>query len=339
MTFAVRPIFGGADGIQAQCFPAGTNGVITAPVGATGVTVKMWGGGGGGGGGSGTAGYGGGGAAYLERSFSVVGGTTQIEYFSGAKGTGAASVGAGTAGAQSTILTPPGLSPVIVLTATGGNPGTNSAPGLPGSVIAVGGIPIPGGSAPTAGALPTGGDAANAAGGGGVGGAPGTAPGGGGNGDINFGWDGGEGSLCLYWTYPSNIVLSDTFALNTSLAGVGGTATATYRLDSDGQAYRTNAAGTLIPISGQWLTSGTASDYEVYAQWSPMGGGPGGIVGGGTIGGATPATWLSLSSQRNFTLTDTNNYAERELYIQIRRASTQEIVNFCTVNVSVDSAP
>ena len=78
---------------------------------------------------------------------------------------------------------------------------------------------------------------------------------------------------------------------------------------------------------------------SVPAQWSPVGGGPGGVFGGGTTGGATPGTWLGLGTTRDFTLSATNTFAERELYIQIRNATTQEIVNFCTISVEVDSAP
>lgn len=330
---------GGGGGVGSQCFAAGTTGTVTAPTGATGCTVEMWGGGGGGGGSFGTTGYGGGGGAYLKRSFSVAGGTTQIAYSVGAKGAGAATAGAGGIGADSTVDVPAGGPFDISLAAGGGDGGTDVAPGAAGVTTASGGIPFPSGSPPQVGGLGLGGNAGNTADGGGLGGAPGATPGGGGNGDDNFGWDGGDGSLCFYWTYPTNVVLSNQSALNFSLSGVGGTATATYRLASTGVASATNSAGTLTAISGQWLTSGTAADYEVMGQWSPQTGGPGSIAGGGSVGGATPATWLGLGTTRDFTLSATNNFAERELYIQIRNAATQEIVNFCTISVEVDSAP
>lgn len=136
---------------------------------------------------------------------------------------------------------------------------------------------------------------------------------------------------------PINI--EDAFATNTSLAGIGGTATATYRLDGSGQAWVTNVSGVLIPLSNQWLLYGTASDFEVYATWSPVGGGPGGITGGGIVGGATPGVWLNLGTQRDYTLTETSGLAERELYVQIRQAASGVVLDSATITVQVDSAP
>jgi hypothetical protein len=189
-----------------------------------------------------------------------------------------------------------------------------------------GGIPWDLGVAPTAGGVSLGGNAGNVAGGGGTNGAPGNTPGGGGNDSGTtggFGFRGGDGSVCFYWTYPSNVVVSNQSALNNSLAGIGGTATATYRLASSGVASRTNSAGVLTAIAGEWLTSGTA-------EWGS---------GGGTTGGAAAGTWLGLGTTRDFTLTATNISVQRELYIRIRLAATQAVVNFCTITVSVDSAP
>ncbi len=327
-----------AGGPSAECKAPGTTGTITAPSGATGCTVELWGGGGGGGGNFGSSGYGGGGAAFVKRSFSVAGGTTQIGYAVGALGLGSVGVAGGADGGDSTISVPP-TSPTISLAAGGGKGGQATVPGAAGTTTLTGGIPWDLGSAPTAGTIGLGGNAGNTAGGGGAGGAPGVTPGGGGFGDDNFGWNGGDGSVCFYWTYASNVVLSDQLAQNNSLSGVGGTATATYRLASTGVASATNSAGVLTAISGQWLTSGTAADYEVYAEWSPVGGGPGGIVGGGSTGGAASGTWLSLGTTRDFTLSATNNFVERELYIRIRNAATQTVVNFCTITAEVDSAP
>lgn len=136
---------------------------------------------------------------------------------------------------------------------------------------------------------------------------------------------------------PVNI--EDALARNFSLSGIGGTATATYRLDASGQALATNISGTLIPLLNQWLVYGAASDFEVYATWSPVGGGPGGITGGGTTGGATPGVWLNLGTQRDYTLTETNSFADRELYVQIRHAASAVVLDSATITVSVDSAP
>jgi hypothetical protein len=332
MAHIALALLAGSGNVSSQCMAPGTFGTVTAPTGATGCTVELWGGGGGGSSNPGLAGYGGGGAAFVKRSFSVTGGSTQIGYTVAGMGSGGGPYSDGTDGPDSIINVPPTL-PTITLTAGGGKGGQTTAPGAAGTTSMTGGIPWDLGVAPTAGGISLGGNAGNVAGGGGTNGAPGNTPGGGGNDSGvtgGFGFSGGNGSVCFYWTYPTNIVLSDQSALNNSLAGVGGTATATYQLASTGAASRTNSAGVLTAISGEWLTSGTAADYEVYAEWGS---------GGGTTGGATPDTWLGLGTTRNFTLTATNNSVQRELYIRIRLAATQAVVNFCTITVSVDSAP
>lgn len=321
-------------GPTGQCFTSAQSGTLTAPANSTGVTVKMWGGGGGGAAGYGGYGYGGGGSPYIARAFNVTGGTTQISYEVGTGGGGSSSPGAtGIAGTKSEVKCPPDGSD-IVLTAGGGNFGTSNDPGAAGVRTITGGIPQPLGTDAQPGTFPNGGDAGNVAGGGGTGGAPsfpGNTPGGGGSGDIDYGWPGGDGSICFYWVYPGNTNLTKQTAVNNSLAGVGGTATATYQLNSSGAARRTNVSGTLVDIPGQWLVTGTASNYEVYGEWDPS--------GTGTTGGATPNTWLSLGTTRSFTLSGTNTLVSRVLYIQIRDASTQEVVNFCSVTIEVDSAP
>lgn len=134
------------------------------------------------------------------------------------------------------------------------------------------------------------------------------------------------------------VSISNNIAANFSLAGSGGTATATYRLSDNGAAYRTNASGSLISISGEWLVSGSASDYEVRGTWSAQGGGDG-WEGGGTIGGATPNTWLSLGTLRDYTLSATNNYANRGLTVEIRYAANTTILDTAVIDFEVDSAP
>jgi len=134
-----------------------------------------------------------------------------------------------------------------------------------------------------------------------------------------------------------SISITDRSAQNLSLSGLGGEATATYRLNSNGGAYRTNVSGSLVSISGEWLVSGTASDFEVYATWSAQGGGDG-YIGGGSIGGATPGTWLSLGTTRDYTLSATNNYVVRGLFVQIRHIASGTVVDTATIEFEVDSA-
>lgn len=123
-------------------------------------------------------------------------------------------------------------------------------------------------------------------------------------------------------------LITDQLAENFSLSGLGGTATATYRLASSGVASTTNSAGVLTAISGEWLLSGAASLYEAQAVWQP---------GTGVTGG--PTGWVALSSNRDWTLTATNNYVSRPLIVSIRLASTGATITTATISFEVDSAP
>ena len=126
----------------------------------------------------------------------------------------------------------------------------------------------------------------------------------------------------------SGALVSDQDALNYSLSGIGGTATATYRLALTGVASTTNGAGTLTAIPGQWLLSGTVALYEAQGVWQ---------AGSGVTGG--PVGWVSLSSTRDWTLSATNNFVNRPLVISIRLASTGAVITTATISFDVDSAP
>jgi hypothetical protein len=131
------------------------------------------------------------------------------------------------------------------------------------------------------------------------------------------------------WTkfFPS-VKITNQSASNPSLAGIGGTATATYRLSSTGEASSTVTSNTLVPISGEWLVGGTASDYEVQGTWSGS---------GGTVGG--PSGWVSLGTTRDFTLTVTSAFITRDLALEIRIAASTLVVATATITFDVDSAP
>lgn len=132
------------------------------------------------------------------------------------------------------------------------------------------------------------------------------------------------------WTkfFPS-VKITDQTAENYSRSGIGGSATATYRLHSSGQASATNASGVLTNISGEWLVgSGTTSDYEVQGTWSGS---------GGTVGG--PTGWVGLGTTRDYTLTVVNNVVTRNLALEIRIAASALIIATATIAFDVDSAP
>ena len=126
----------------------------------------------------------------------------------------------------------------------------------------------------------------------------------------------------------SGALVSDQDALNYSLSGIGGTATATYRLALTGVASTTNGLGTLVAIPGQWLLSGTVALYEAQGVWQ---------AGTGVTGG--PTGWVALSSTRDWTLSATNNAVNRPLVISIRLVSTGAVITTATISFDVDSAP
>ena len=133
----------------------------------------------------------------------------------------------------------------------------------------------------------------------------------------------------FYGKANASVAISNQTATNYSLSGSGGTATATYRLASSGQASRTNVGGTLVSISSEWLTTGSASLFDVYATVS----GSGGVFTG------TTGSWLNLATTRDWTLSATNSYQERSLAIQIRLASSGAVLDTATIELSVDSEP
>jgi hypothetical protein len=96
----------------------------------------------------------------------------------------------------------------------------------------------------------------------------------------------------FYGKANASVAISNQSALDYSYAGSGGQGFARYQLNANGVAYRTNINGTLISISGEWLTSGAASLFDAYATWSGLDGNPGGITG----------SWLNLGTSREWLL-------------------------------------
>jgi hypothetical protein len=127
----------------------------------------------------------------------------------------------------------------------------------------------------------------------------------------------------------ASVAISNQSALDFSYAGSGGTGYARYQLNANGVAYRTNVSGTLISISGEWLTSGAASLFEAYATWSGSYGNPGGITG----------SWLNLGTTREWLLYQEDGYASRTLAVQIRLASSGAVLDTATITFEVDSSP
>lgn len=137
-------------------------------------------------------------------------------------------------------------------------------------------------------------------------------------------------------TPVGSVAISNQSVLNFLYLGLGGgTATGYYQLLSTGVARKTNGTtnnGVLTDISGEWLVSGSASLFDVYATFSnPYG-------TGGTQLGST-GSWLNLGTTRDWGLTSTDEYAHRLLDVQIRLASTGSVLDSATITFEIDTSP
>lgn len=125
-----------------------------------------------------------------------------------------------------------------------------------------------------------------------------------------------------------SVLITNQTALR-STSGVS--ATATYRLGNDGIAYKTNNPGAFLAISGEWLVSGTDTDFEAQATW--------GSVSGGTTGG--PTGWTSLGTiNRDWTLTVSagGGLETGSLSVEIRKIGTTTVLTSATITFTVNSA-
>lgn len=121
-----------------------------------------------------------------------------------------------------------------------------------------------------------------------------------------------------------SVAISDQSAIGVALSPA--TATAGYRLDSDGSAYLTDWSGTYNAIGGEWKLSGAVADYEARAT----------KVSGTTPSG-TLSTWLALSSDRTWSLSSAAGWYTCVLTVEIRRASTSEVLDTATITLEVES--
>ena len=144
---------------------------------------------------------------------------------------------------------------------------------------------------------------------------------------------GGSGSIItmdnLRGKSNASVAISDQSALDYSYMGSGGQGFARYQLNANGVAYRTNFAGTLIAIGGEWLTSGSASLFDAYASWTGSAGNPGGVTG----------AWQNLGTTREWLIYIEDGYASRTLAVQIRLASSGAVLDTATITFEVDSTP
>jgi hypothetical protein len=103
----------------------------------------------------------------------------------------------------------------------------------------------------------------------------------------------------------------------------GADATASWRIDSDGPIY-VGYNGTYLQ-SYTWTTDAVAN-YEVRAV----------VIGGSTPTGSAISTWLSCSSDRDWTVTDTTFdelIKQSSLTIEVRDAATLTVRASCQVDL------
>lgn len=124
------------------------------------------------------------------------------------------------------------------------------------------------------------------------------------------------------------VKISAQTARNNTQSGLGGTATATYRLSNTGSALASNISGVLTAITGEWLLSGAASAYEARGTWSGA---------GGTVSG--PTTWSSLGTTRDWTMQVTGADITMTLALEIGLAGTSTAIATATITFNVNAAP
>lgn len=105
-----------------------------------------------------------------------------------------------------------------------------------------------------------------------------------------------------------------------------GTTKAGYQLDNAGVAKK-NVDSVYTSISGEWLVTGAVGDYECRAT----------LVSGTSPSGDSLATWLALSTSREWYLSTPTlgQYLVCTLTIEIRR--TYDLVVLATATVDLDS--
>lgn len=105
-------------------------------------------------------------------------------------------------------------------------------------------------------------------------------------------------------------------------------ATAAYKLDNDGIAYYKGPATSYTAISGTWLLSGAVADYEARAT-----------IVSGTLTSGTTGSWLSLATDREWVRTSLSGYAQCVLTVEIRNATTLEVLDAATITLTSEATP
>ena len=119
-----------------------------------------------------------------------------------------------------------------------------------------------------------------------------------------------SGAWTVVW---KRITITSAYSYVTKSSGI---ATATYELRFDGTVWAGIGSGTLSQ-TGTWLLSGTASAYETRVTATS-----------GTFTSGTVGTWLSLASNRSWTVQQGTSGANTVVFdVEIRNSSTGVVVD------------
>lgn len=102
------------------------------------------------------------------------------------------------------------------------------------------------------------------------------------------------------------------------------TATASYQIANDGKVRDQSGA-----ILESWLTSGSASSYEVYATLTS-----------GTLSSGTLTTWLNCGTSRTWSVVNSardNSVISAVIVVQIRDVATHTVQATATISLSAES--
>lgn len=124
----------------------------------------------------------------------------------------------------------------------------------------------------------------------------------------------------------SSVPAASVSISNQSISSIGGSG-AGYRLNTSGDAQQDQGSGVYSNISGEWLVSGAASDYEVRATETS------GTVSTGTIG-----VWQALSSTRTWTVAASIGLEKTcVLSVSIRDAATSTVQDTASITLYHDN--
>lgn len=128
-------------------------------------------------------------------------------------------------------------------------------------------------------------------------------------------------------TPTPTVTISITDQNPSAVTGTPSTATAGYRLLNTGVA-QTLVFSTYTDISGEWMSGGTASDYDVMAT----------LNSGGTPSGDSVNTWLNLGNSREWFVSTNSGFLSSTMTIEIRPAGGGATIDSCFVTIDAESS-